>query len=166
MQERDRYAYKIHLPETVEQLRKFNARRKLKVSAVLLDSKRKGFGVRGSLSTSSVQMFLMTQIKLLAEFLLSSQPFKHFKLLYITSIYIRIFHLISMLPPTLCPRVQCWLLFPATSLIPTMVTPLRSSMISQTIPPPQVTVRQTFSSKCVCNRETQVLDCLCAWQRA
>lgn len=29
--ERDRYAYKIHLPETVEQLRKFNARRKLKV---------------------------------------------------------------------------------------------------------------------------------------
>lgn len=31
-QERDRYAYKIHLPETVEQLRKFNARRKLKVS--------------------------------------------------------------------------------------------------------------------------------------
>uniref|UniRef100_A0AAQ4P5T9 Peripheral plasma membrane protein CASK n=1 Tax=Gasterosteus aculeatus aculeatus TaxID=481459 RepID=A0AAQ4P5T9_GASAC len=27
---RDRYAYKIHLPETVEQLRKFNARRKLK----------------------------------------------------------------------------------------------------------------------------------------
>lgn len=32
-QERDRYAYKIHLPETVEQLRKFNARRKLKVSA-------------------------------------------------------------------------------------------------------------------------------------
>lgn len=30
-QERDRYAYKIHLPETVEQLRKFNARRKLKV---------------------------------------------------------------------------------------------------------------------------------------
>lgn len=52
MQERDRYAYKIHLPETVEQLRKFNARRKLKVSAVLLDSKRKGFGMRGSLSTS------------------------------------------------------------------------------------------------------------------
>lgn len=34
-QERDRYAYKIHLPETVEQLRKFNARRKLKVSRVL-----------------------------------------------------------------------------------------------------------------------------------
>lgn len=32
LQERDRYAYKIHLPETVEQLRKFNARRKLKVS--------------------------------------------------------------------------------------------------------------------------------------
>lgn len=32
-QERDRYAYKIHLPETVEQLRKFNARRKLKVGA-------------------------------------------------------------------------------------------------------------------------------------
>lgn len=32
VQERDRYAYKIHLPETVEQLRKFNARRKLKVS--------------------------------------------------------------------------------------------------------------------------------------
>ena len=32
-QERDRYAYKIHLPETVEQLRKFNARRKLKVSS-------------------------------------------------------------------------------------------------------------------------------------
>nr|XP_023656599.1 peripheral plasma membrane protein CASK [Paramormyrops kingsleyae] len=30
VQERDRYAYKIHLPETVEQLRKFNARRKLK----------------------------------------------------------------------------------------------------------------------------------------
>ncbi|XP_036838430.1 peripheral plasma membrane protein CASK isoform X7 [Oncorhynchus mykiss] len=30
LQERDRYAYKIHLPETVEQLRKFNARRKLK----------------------------------------------------------------------------------------------------------------------------------------
>lgn len=29
--ERDRYAYKIHLPETVEQLRKFNSRRKLKV---------------------------------------------------------------------------------------------------------------------------------------
>ncbi|KTF77251.1 hypothetical protein cypCar_00041791, partial [Cyprinus carpio] len=28
--ERDRYSYKIHLPETVEQLRKFNARRKLK----------------------------------------------------------------------------------------------------------------------------------------
>ncbi|XP_069923596.1 LOW QUALITY PROTEIN: peripheral plasma membrane protein CASK [Oryctolagus cuniculus] len=28
--QRDRYAYKIHLPETVEQLRKFNARRKLK----------------------------------------------------------------------------------------------------------------------------------------
>ncbi|KAF3857238.1 hypothetical protein F7725_009097 [Dissostichus mawsoni] len=28
--ERDRYAYKIHLPETVEQLRKFNGRRKLK----------------------------------------------------------------------------------------------------------------------------------------
>uniref|UniRef100_A0A8C2WSX4 Peripheral plasma membrane protein CASK n=1 Tax=Cyclopterus lumpus TaxID=8103 RepID=A0A8C2WSX4_CYCLU len=27
---RDRYAYKIHLPETVEQLRKFNGRRKLK----------------------------------------------------------------------------------------------------------------------------------------
>lgn len=54
-----------------------------------------------------------------------------------------------MVPPTLCPRVQCWLLFPATSLIPTMVTPLRSSMISQMIPPPQVTVRQTFSSKCV-----------------
>ena len=34
-QERDRYAYKIHLPETVEQLRKFNARRKLKVSIVI-----------------------------------------------------------------------------------------------------------------------------------
>lgn len=32
LKERDRYAYKIHLPETVEQLRKFNARRKLKVS--------------------------------------------------------------------------------------------------------------------------------------
>lgn len=31
MKERDRYSYKIHLPETVEQLRKFNARRKLKV---------------------------------------------------------------------------------------------------------------------------------------
>ncbi|KAK1798789.1 hypothetical protein P4O66_007071 [Electrophorus voltai] len=31
LKERDRYAYKIHLPETVEQLRKFNARRKLKV---------------------------------------------------------------------------------------------------------------------------------------
>lgn len=36
MQERDRYAYKIHLPETVEQLRKFNARRKLKVSVTLM----------------------------------------------------------------------------------------------------------------------------------
>lgn len=36
VQERDRYAYKIHLPETVEQLRKFNARRKLKVSAVMM----------------------------------------------------------------------------------------------------------------------------------
>uniref|UniRef100_A0A673BLY3 Peripheral plasma membrane protein CASK n=1 Tax=Sphaeramia orbicularis TaxID=375764 RepID=A0A673BLY3_9TELE len=34
LKERDRYAYKIHLPETVEQLRKFNARRKLKVSTV------------------------------------------------------------------------------------------------------------------------------------
>ncbi|KAI6079507.1 Peripheral plasma membrane protein CASK isoform X11 [Aix galericulata] len=31
VKERDRYAYKIHLPETVEQLRKFNARRKLKL---------------------------------------------------------------------------------------------------------------------------------------
>ncbi|KAK1903213.1 Peripheral plasma membrane protein CASK, partial [Dissostichus eleginoides] len=31
LKERDRYAYKIHLPETVEQLRKFNSRRKLKV---------------------------------------------------------------------------------------------------------------------------------------
>ncbi|OXB79744.1 UNVERIFIED_CONTAM: hypothetical protein H355_010212 [Colinus virginianus] len=31
LKERDRYAYKIHLPETVEQLRKFNARRKLKL---------------------------------------------------------------------------------------------------------------------------------------
>ncbi|PWA13760.1 hypothetical protein CCH79_00017138, partial [Gambusia affinis] len=31
LKERDRYAYKIHLPETVEHLRKFNARRKLKV---------------------------------------------------------------------------------------------------------------------------------------
>lgn len=31
VQERDRYSYKIHLPETIEQLRKFNARRKLKV---------------------------------------------------------------------------------------------------------------------------------------
>ncbi|KAL3045659.1 peripheral plasma membrane protein CASK isoform X3 [Gymnodraco acuticeps] len=30
LKERDRYAYKIHLPETVEQLRKFNGRRKLK----------------------------------------------------------------------------------------------------------------------------------------
>ncbi|XP_076857485.1 peripheral plasma membrane protein CASK isoform X3 [Brachyhypopomus gauderio] len=30
LKERDRYAYKLHLPETVEQLRKFNARRKLK----------------------------------------------------------------------------------------------------------------------------------------
>ncbi|XP_073726702.1 calcium/calmodulin-dependent serine protein kinase b isoform X2 [Misgurnus anguillicaudatus] len=30
LKERDRYSYKIHLPETVEQLRKFNARRKLK----------------------------------------------------------------------------------------------------------------------------------------
>ncbi|KAM4731429.1 peripheral plasma membrane protein CASK isoform 13-T13 [Anableps anableps] len=30
LKERDRYAYKVHLPETVEQLRKFNARRKLK----------------------------------------------------------------------------------------------------------------------------------------
>ncbi|XP_035030631.1 peripheral plasma membrane protein CASK isoform X16 [Hippoglossus stenolepis] len=30
LKERDRYAYKIHMPETVEQLRKFNARRKLK----------------------------------------------------------------------------------------------------------------------------------------
>nr|XP_014349936.1 PREDICTED: peripheral plasma membrane protein CASK isoform X3 [Latimeria chalumnae] len=30
LKERDRYAYKIHLPETVEMLRKFNARRKLK----------------------------------------------------------------------------------------------------------------------------------------
>lgn len=36
VQERDRYAYKIHLPETVEQLRKFNARRKLKVSILSL----------------------------------------------------------------------------------------------------------------------------------
>lgn len=35
LQERDRYAYKIHLPETVEQLRKFNARRKLKVKHTL-----------------------------------------------------------------------------------------------------------------------------------
>lgn len=34
VQERDRYAYKIHLPETVEQLRKFNARRKLKVRVI------------------------------------------------------------------------------------------------------------------------------------
>lgn len=34
-QERDRYAYKIHLPETVEQLRKFNSRRKLKVKFTL-----------------------------------------------------------------------------------------------------------------------------------
>ncbi|RXM31628.1 Peripheral plasma membrane protein CASK [Acipenser ruthenus] len=31
LKERDRYAYKIHLAETVEQLRKFNARRKLKL---------------------------------------------------------------------------------------------------------------------------------------
>ncbi|KAI7807237.1 putative peripheral plasma membrane protein CASK [Triplophysa rosa] len=30
LKERDRYSYKIHLPETIEQLRKFNARRKLK----------------------------------------------------------------------------------------------------------------------------------------
>ncbi|XP_016309155.1 peripheral plasma membrane protein CASK-like [Sinocyclocheilus anshuiensis] len=30
LKERDRYSYKTHLPETVEQLRKFNARRKLK----------------------------------------------------------------------------------------------------------------------------------------
>ncbi|XP_051986625.1 calcium/calmodulin-dependent serine protein kinase b isoform X4 [Xyrauchen texanus] len=30
LKERDRYSYKVHLPETVEQLRKFNARRKLK----------------------------------------------------------------------------------------------------------------------------------------
>uniref|UniRef100_A0AAV2L759 Uncharacterized protein n=1 Tax=Knipowitschia caucasica TaxID=637954 RepID=A0AAV2L759_KNICA len=30
LKERDRYAYKIHMPESVEQLRKFNARRKLK----------------------------------------------------------------------------------------------------------------------------------------
>uniref|UniRef100_A0A3Q3F9V0 Peripheral plasma membrane protein CASK n=1 Tax=Labrus bergylta TaxID=56723 RepID=A0A3Q3F9V0_9LABR len=30
LKERDRYAYKIHLPDTVEQLRKFNSRRKLK----------------------------------------------------------------------------------------------------------------------------------------
>uniref|UniRef100_A0A672PP91 Peripheral plasma membrane protein CASK n=1 Tax=Sinocyclocheilus grahami TaxID=75366 RepID=A0A672PP91_SINGR len=30
LKERDRYSYKIHLPETVEQLRKFNSRRKLK----------------------------------------------------------------------------------------------------------------------------------------
>ncbi|XP_075914453.1 peripheral plasma membrane protein CASK isoform X3 [Petromyzon marinus] len=30
LKERDRYACKVHLPETVEQLRKFNARRKLK----------------------------------------------------------------------------------------------------------------------------------------
>lgn len=37
-QERDRYAYKIHLPETVEQLRKFNARRKLKVKLTLSTS--------------------------------------------------------------------------------------------------------------------------------
>lgn len=34
VQERDRYSYKIHLPETVEQLRKFNARRKLKVNVM------------------------------------------------------------------------------------------------------------------------------------
>ncbi|XP_012498250.1 PREDICTED: peripheral plasma membrane protein CASK [Propithecus coquereli] len=34
LKERDRYAYKIHLPETVEQLRKFNARRKLKCESL------------------------------------------------------------------------------------------------------------------------------------
>lgn len=38
VKERDRYAYKIHLPETVEQLRKFNSRRKLKVSTVLREN--------------------------------------------------------------------------------------------------------------------------------
>lgn len=37
LQERDRYAYKIHLPETVEQLRKFNSRRKLKVCNMMDD---------------------------------------------------------------------------------------------------------------------------------
>lgn len=41
--------------------------------------------------------------------------------------------------PTLYSRVQCWLPFPATSLIPTMATPQRSYMTSQMTPPPQVT---------------------------
>lgn len=36
------------------------------------------------------------------------------------------------------PRVQCWLLFLATSLIPIMVTHQRSYMTSQMTPPPQV----------------------------
>uniref|UniRef100_A0A672IH51 Peripheral plasma membrane protein CASK n=1 Tax=Salarias fasciatus TaxID=181472 RepID=A0A672IH51_SALFA len=42
LKERDRYAYKIHLPETVEQLRKFNARRKLKVRTAHRPSRRHG----------------------------------------------------------------------------------------------------------------------------
>lgn len=43
--------------------------------------------------------------------------------------------------PTLHSRVQYWLLFLATSLIPTMATPQRSYMTSQMTPPPQVTER-------------------------
>ncbi|MEQ2206023.1 hypothetical protein XENOCAPTIV_021089, partial [Xenoophorus captivus] len=66
---RDRYAYKIHLPETVEQLRK--------ICVILVKC-------------------------------------------------------------CLSPRVQCWLLFPATNLTPTMGTLPRSCMTSQMTPPPQV----------------------------
>uniref|UniRef100_A0A4W6FMS6 Peripheral plasma membrane protein CASK n=1 Tax=Lates calcarifer TaxID=8187 RepID=A0A4W6FMS6_LATCA len=53
LKERDRYAYKIHLPETVEQLRKFNARRKLKVSTALtLNSQSRNLHIQHNLIQS------------------------------------------------------------------------------------------------------------------
>lgn len=129
VQERDRYAYKIHLPETVEQLRKFNARRKLKVSiASLLDFRWSFCGwcwKQGKWHLFHSQRLRKADSDHHCSEVFCESPGPFFPGKWVV--------------PALCSRGQYWPLSPATSLTPTMATPQRSYMTSPTTPPPQVT---------------------------
>lgn len=130
VQERDRYAYKIHLPETVEQLRKFNARRKLKVSiSFFLNLNHTD---RLSLILKAEELLCPLQYTVLQGWL-TLLLFRCFSLRH------SLHHIpVMTVVPALCSRGQYWLLSPATSLIPIMVTPQRSYMTSRMTPPLQV----------------------------